>query len=117
MSKNRSIGNYGEQQAVIFLRKKGYTIVEKNWRAGKCEIDIIATYLETTIFIEVKTRTTLTHGLPEDFITESKINAVTQAAQIYLEQYPALHIRFDVISILLENNAIKDILHIQDAFY
>ena len=52
----KEIGDYGEKKAVHYLRWHGYTVKERNWRVGKCEIDIIANTWRDIVFVEVKTR-------------------------------------------------------------
>ena len=53
----KSIGDFGEKKAAQYLRLRGYRILERNWRSGKYEIDIIAATVKDLVFVEVKTRT------------------------------------------------------------
>ena len=66
MSKHNELGVKGEVIALEFLEKKGYDILEINWRFAKTEVDIIARDLNTLVIVEVKTRTSEAFGLPED---------------------------------------------------
>lgn len=118
MAKHTEIGTKGERLAANFLKNKGYLILDTNWRFEKKEIDIIAADQGSIVFIEVKTRTNFNYGFPEEAVTESKKAFLKMAAQSYYEQ-KEMHqsIRFDIISILLRNNAALEILHVEDAFY
>ena len=117
MNTNRKIGEKGELIAEQFLKESGFEIIEKNWRTGHKEIDVICKQEDYYIFVEVKTRTTVRQGMPEESISESKIRSVTEAARIYLYEKKYKDIRFDVISIILKNENEHEILHIKDAFY
>jgi putative endonuclease len=102
MNTNRKIGEKGESLAESYLIKNGYQVVERNWRSGHKEIDLICTFEDLYIFVEVKTRTNVRQGLPEESISESKIRSVTEAAQVYLREKQYKDIRFDVVSIILK---------------
>ncbi len=117
MSKNRKIGDLGEDLSVQYLQVNGYQVIEKNWTTGHKEIDIIALLNDIFIFVEVKTRTSSKMGMPEESISKRKIQSVTEAARIYLYDKNYKDIRFDVISILLKKDSLPEILHIKDAFY
>lgn len=114
----KDIGKIGENAAAKFLIRKGYRILERNWRIRGGEIDIVATDGDTVVFVEVKSRTSTEYGTGEEAITSWKIKRLINAAQAYLrykgEDYEC---RFDVISILFnERGRAKEINHIQDAF-
>jgi putative endonuclease len=111
------LGEMGEQLATDFLLKKGYVIRERNWRNVHEEIDIIASYLNTLVIVEVKTRSTATFGEPEMAVTPAKQKKLASAAGAYLES--GTHkgeMRFDVISVIVAETEIL-ITHIEDAFY
>ncbi len=116
MNTNRKIGEKGESLAESYLIDNGYQVIEKNWRTGHKEIDLICTYEDLYIFVEVKTRTNVKQGMPEEAISEKKIKSVTEAAQIYLYERKYKDIRFDVIAIIMSGDK-PEILHIKDAFY
>lgn len=82
-------------------------MVERNWRSGHKEIDLICTFEDLYIFVEVKTRTNVRQGLPEESISESKIRSVTEAAQVYLREKQYKDIRFDVVSIILKQEMLN----------
>ena len=100
MATHNEVGKEGEQIAKIFLEKKGMTILETNWRSRHLEIDIIATQNSYIHFIEVKTRTTLYCGYPEESISQKKIKNLINAAEEYLnESANWTRVQFDVIAI------------------
>ena len=118
MSKHTEIGTNGEQLAVTFLKNKGYTILETNWRTGKKEIDIIAETIDYIVFVEVKTRSNFDFGYPEEAVTDAKKNLLKLAAEVYFDlKNPNKSIRFDIISILQKGQNTQEIIHIVDAFY
>ncbi|MBK7587634.1 MAG: YraN family protein [Bacteroidetes bacterium] len=117
MHTNRIIGEKGESIAAQFLLDKGFVIVERNWRTGHKEIDLICKQADIYIFVEVKTRRNISQGMPEESISTRKINSVTEAARIYLYDKQYKDIRFDVIAIWLKQGDEVEIMHIQDAFY
>lgn len=118
MTNNKSKGNLGEAIACEYLVNKGYTILHTNWRHKYWEVDIIALRNKTLHFVEVKTRTNLNFGLPEESISEKKMNALKRAAIAYTEQngnYSLL--QFDVVSIILDKQKAKEIFLIEDVFF
>lgn len=117
MGTKRKIGEKGEALAALFLTESGYEILEKNWRTGHKEIDLICRQNEFYIFVEVKTRINLQQGMPEESVSASKINSVTEAARVYLYDKVYKDIRFDVISIIFKADDTYELLHIRDAFY
>ena len=121
----KSIGDFGEDAAVRYLKRRFYKIVDRNYTVQKYEIDIIAETLHRIVFIEVKTRTASdsnirTYGAPSAAVTRKKRTFLIAAAR----QYLAFHnvrkeVRFDVIEIYLsqeKNNKILKIQHMKDAF-
>lgn len=118
MLKHTEIGTNGEQLATIFLKNKGYLILETNWRAGKKEIDIIAENSDSIVFVEVKTRSNFNYGFPEEAVTDAKKKLLKLAAEEYFEQkQPDKSPRFDIISILQKGKNTQEIIHLEDAFY
>lgn len=114
---NKDIGNSGEDKAVEFLVTNKYSILVRNYRYKRCEIDIIAmSDSDCVCFIEVKTRSSKSFGYPEEFVDEHQKQRIYLAADNYLyENHWDKNIRFDIISILKINN-IYNIEHIIDAF-
>ena len=119
------IGRYGEELAARYLKKKGYKILERNYRAGRNELDIIAENKEYTIFVEVKARSEhkvfgFDFGNPSDAVTIAKQKRTIAAAKAYLYKRNGDNehdrmIRFDVIEVIGEGFGRK-IRHIENAF-
>ncbi len=111
-------GDTGEEIAAKFLQEKGYTIVEKNYRYGHGEIDIIARHKNYLVFVEVKLRWNLQFGLPEEGITRGKVNQVRKTAEAYLyeKKINTQDCRFDMIAILKKDSGEFSINHIENAF-
>ena len=117
MAEHNDLGNLGEELAVEFLQKNGYDILETNWTFQKAEIDIIAQKDNTLAIIEVKTRSSLEFGLPQDFVKPKKIQLMVKAVNEYLISNDLeVEVRFDIIAI---HKVAKDftIEHIEDAFF
>ncbi|MBS1588340.1 MAG: YraN family protein [Bacteroidetes bacterium] len=117
MSKHNETGVKGEQIAEKFLAEKGYRILHRNWCAGKKEIDIIAQWQDVLVFVEVKTRTSIHFSFPEEAVTPRKQQYLREAAQHYLDTIKnSLKIQFDVVSIYLFQDSVREIVHFEDAF-
>ena len=110
------LGKLGEELAVEYLTKKGYRILERNWRSGHKEIDIIALYDDTLVIVEVKTRKSDDYGDPDIAVGKSKQQMLIWAADAYV-RYKNLNadVRFDIISIVFSEGE-PEIEHIEDAF-
>jgi putative endonuclease len=94
------LGEKGEGLAVKFLKKKGYKIIERNYRTPVGEIDIIAIDGETLSFIEVKTRESIAYGLPFEAVNFFKRRKISNVALLYLKKFKKVPpCRFDVVSI------------------
>ena len=118
MTNHKLTGNKGEDIATNYLLQKGYNIVTRNWRHKHLEVDIIASHNNCLHFIEVKTRTNTKFGMPEDSITQTKMNHLKKAAEAYLYQHPQwLKIQFDVIAITLKTTIATEIFLIEDVFF
>jgi putative endonuclease len=117
MATHNETGKEGEKEAQEFLEKKGYKIVAKNWRFERAEIDILAQIQETLVVVEVKTRTSLDFGLPQDFVKPAQIKNLCKAVDAYIQMNNLdLEIRFDIIAIYKTGNKME-IEHLEDAFY
>lgn len=118
MSKHNELGKKGEKIAVDFLKKEGHKILACNYRFEHKEIDIISSLNELLIFSEVKTRSSLYYGFPEEAVTPAKQALIKKAAAHFVEENPSfLQCRFDVISIVIFNEKVMQIKHYKDAFY
>lgn len=116
MAKHYELGKEGEQLAVDFLIKKGYQILDRNWRFQKAEVDIIAQKNEILAAVEVKTRSSDYFGKPEEFVNPKKIQLLLSAIDNYvIERDLDVEVRFDIIAIIQNKTATK-IEHLEDAF-
>ena len=117
MAQHNELGKKGEQIAVDFLLKKGYEILERNYRFQKAEIDIIAKVKDTLAIVEVKTRSTADFGNPQDFLKPKQIQRLVNATDEFVNTNKLdVEVRFDIIAIVKENKQYK-IEHLEDAFY
>ncbi len=117
MAEHNDKGAEGEKLAAIYLEGKNYKILEKNWRFGKEEIDIIAEKENTLVVVEVKTRNGSFFGEPEEFVNVQKQRHLIKAANAYIEKNNLeLEVRFDIIGVILtgKNHRIN---HVEDAFH
>jgi putative endonuclease len=100
MNEKSAIGSRGEDAAMEWLRSRGYYIVERNWRIGRYEIDIIAEHYDTLHFVEVKTRKAGGWQSAYDSIDEQKIRTLRRAAAYYrATRRPRRIIQFDLIAV------------------
>ena len=117
MAEHNTTGTKGEKLASAFLEKKGYAVLETNWRFKNLEADIIATTGKTLVIAEVKTRKSNYFGEPETFVNKQKQKNLIKTAHEYIIRNELdLEVRFDIISIIMGDNQVK-INHIEDAFY
>jgi len=113
---NQAVGSMGEKMACDYLTKKGYLILDKNFRTKVGEIDIISKLKNKLVFVEVKTKISDEKGKPYEHVTKSKIAKFKRAVQAYILKFKIdCPIRLDVISIQLsEDLSIQNILHFEN---
>lgn len=99
----------GENKAVEYLDKKGYRIIRRNYRCRQGEIDIIAIDDNALCFIEVKTRSSLRHGLPCEAVSYGKLTHIRHVAGVYMSRY-----RHDVCDVRIE---VVEVLYRKGHFY
>ena len=119
MAQHNDLGKWGEEQAATFLERKGYTICDRDWRAGHRDLDIIALNEDQTILVivEVKTRTSDELNEPEEAVNKKKIRNIGNAANLYLKQFNVEYdVRFDIVSVTGTSDSNAKIEHIIDAF-
>lgn len=117
MAEHNDKGLAGEELAAAFLAQKGYTMLEKNWRFGREEIDIIAQKDKILVVAEVKTRSGSFFGEPEEFVSRQKQKNLIKAVNAYIEKKELdLEVRFDIIGVILTGKSHR-INHIEDAFH
>ena len=120
LPQRQSLGRQGEAEAARYLRRRGWRIAARNWRAGRDELDIVARDGENLVFVEVKTR-----HVPEGMLDPAglgfyavdaqKRRALLRACRAYLAalHYRPRHFRFDVIEIKIHKNGTRDLQHHQ----
>lgn len=116
MTEHIKTGNLGENLAAKFLQEKGWEIVERGYRYKHAEIDLIVKKENLLVFVEVKTRRSVSFGEPETFVDAKKAAKIFEGA----EQYTYEHnwngnIRFDIVSVKLGEP--PEIEHFEDAFH
>ncbi|MGV7222536.1 MAG: YraN family protein [Nitrospinales bacterium] len=121
MTKKRlNLGRVGEDEAIKFVKKQGYRILQTNFKTKSGEIDIIAEDKKVVAFIEVKTRTTGEYGSPLEAVNHHKQNKIVQVANQFLVQYKVENreCRFDIVAINAptEEPSTWEIELIKDAF-
>ncbi|HEY1194894.1 YraN family protein [Flavobacterium sp.] len=121
MAEHNDLGKLGEDLATAYLEENGYKILDRNYVFQKAEIDIIAQKDSIVAIIEVKTRSNLDFGSPEEFVKQKKIQLLIKAVNAYINDREKdfaedFEVRFDIIAIHLtsETTAIE---HLTDAFY
>lgn len=117
MAEHNDLGKLGEEMAVEFLQKNNYTILQTNWVFQKAEIDIIAQKENVLAVVEVKTRSSVEFGLPQEFVKPKKIQLLVKAVNEYIiENDLDVETRFDIISIYKKDKD-YEIDHLEDAFF
>jgi len=111
-------GKWGEQHALAFLKKKGYTLVKKNFRSRFGEIDLIMADGEFIVFVEVKLRKNADFAHAREFVSYHKQQKLCATANIWLSvSATKLQPRFDVIEIYAQSiDVTPQINHIENAF-
>ncbi|WP_040211705.1 YraN family protein [Clostridium polynesiense] len=115
----KTIGSYGEELAVLYLVNNGYSIIKRNLRCSKGEIDIIAVNGEIVSFIEVKSRYNSAFGLPAESITCFKKNRIISSSKYFIHRLNLYnyYIRFDIIEVYFNHsNNEYTIRFLEDAF-
>ncbi|THB71149.1 MAG: YraN family protein [Desulfovibrio sp.] len=117
MAEHLNTGAWGEDAAVEHLRGLGYAILERNWRSGQLEIDIIARHDEYLVFVEVKTRVSGERGTPQEAVGRTKQRRLTAAATQYLSSHDLWEspCRFDIIAVTKTAGGLN-LEHMENAF-
>ena len=112
------LGQLGERAAARFLKKKGYHILEKNYRVRSGEVDIVAREKGSIVFVEVKTRSSAEFGLPEESLSSRKKVHLTKTALSYLAHHSIRDrdCRFDVVAVIMKGGRVEEIRLIRNAF-
>lgn len=123
---SKQIGDRGEDLAAEYLERYGYRILDRNYRYERAEVDLVCFEPAEApedggeiVFVEVKTRSGLGYGAPEDAVTTEKQRHIARASEAYLyeRQLEGAPVRFDVVSIVLNRGELPKIEHFEDAFW
>jgi len=118
MLKRKEIGAVGEKLAADFLKKRGYKIIQRNFRCREGEIDIIVQKDECLVFVEVRTKKNTAFGTPEESVTLSKREKLISLAETYLQACDKAPVswRIDVVAVeLTPDNRVSRLEHIENA--
>lgn len=121
----KHIGDRGEALAAEYLSQAGYRILDRNYRYERAEIDLVCfdagddEARGEIVFVEVKTRSGLAFGPPEEAVTDEKQEHIVHAAKAYVyeRRLEGAPVRFDVVSIVLNQDEAPDIDHFKSAFW
>ena len=118
MTSNKTTGDKGEELAAVYLQKNGYTILERNWRFKRWEVDIIASKNKFLYFFEIKTRTSNRFGNPEESIGREKMNNLKNAAEEYQYLNPEWkYLQFNVLAITMNYGEPIEYFLIEDVYF
>jgi putative endonuclease len=111
-------GELGERTAKKHLRKLGLKFLAANFKSDRGEIDLIFRDADCLVFVEVKARSSETFGRASTHVDARKRRLLSQTALDYLRllKNPAVKIRFDIIEVVLENSAVKEVRHLPNTF-
>ncbi len=98
----KKVGALGEKLAQDFLKKRRYRIIETNYRDRLGEIDIVATHRKQLVFVEVRTKTGSSFGLPEESITQAKKEKLVSLALNYLQTHRGLPSEWQIDMVAVE---------------
>ncbi|MFN5921794.1 MAG: YraN family protein [Bacteroidota bacterium] len=113
---NKKFGQWGEDFAVQYLEKKGYTVLARNYTYDRVEVDIICRLGDEIIFVEVKARSSDMMAYPEKSEGKAKQRHMRMAAEQFMDENSLLlPARFDIVALVKGEKF--EVLHIEDAFY
>jgi putative endonuclease len=113
------LGRFGERIAALWLRKRGWKILYRNYRAKRGgEVDIVARDRDTLVFVEVKTRSSVAFGNPADAVDEEKQKLVIRGAWDWMRRlgHPDIFYRFDIVEVIAQDGKPPEVNHIASAF-
>jgi putative endonuclease len=102
MAAKDTLGRSGEDRAVLYLQERGYRLIDRNWRCAQGEIDVIVQRGNETVFVEVKTRSTLAYGHPFEAITPIKLARLKRLAASWCAQADRQvnRVRLDAVAVI-----------------
>lgn len=117
MAAHNDLGRWGEEMAAQYLEHKGYTVVERNWKWGHRDLDIVAIDAGCLVVVEVKTRRNQAFMAPEKAVDRRKIQSLCIAANAFVKlRHVGMPLRFDIITVTGTSTDDCEIDHIQEAF-
>ena len=119
MAEHNDLGKWGEDEAALYYEDKGYEILERDWKVGKRDIDLIALTedKDTLVFVEVKTRQNNDLQEPEEAVDVKKMRNLAIAANAYVKLHGLdMDVRFDIISVIGKCSCVESIECFEDAF-
>ena len=115
MAAHNDLGKWGEDLAADYLQDKGYVIIDRDWKSGHHDLDIVAKEGDTLVIVEVKTRRNRLFGNPEEAIDYKKRQSLQSAINHYVKSHHVnVPVRFDIISIVGTIGSTPEIDHIKD---
>jgi putative endonuclease len=114
MAAKDTLGRRGEELAARYLTQRGYQLIERNWRCNQGEIDLIVRHDGATVFVEVKTRSSIAFGHPFEAITPRKLARLRRLAAAWCAQADGAvwRIRIDAVAVIASGDDIA-IEHLQ----
>lgn len=118
MAAKDALGKRGEDIAEQYLTDRGLTVIERNWRCARGEIDLVATDGDVLVFVEVKTRSSTRFGHPLEAITAAKLARLRRLAGAWCEAHPGRwqRIRIDAIAVLAPRDGAVSVEHLEGVF-
>lgn len=119
MAEHNDLGKWGEDEAALYYEDRGYEILERDWKVGKRDIDLIALTedKDTLVFVEVKTRQNNDLQEPEEAVDMKKMRNLAIAANAYVKLHGLdMDVRFDIISVIGKCSCVESIECFEDAF-
>ena len=119
MAEHNELGKWGEDEAALYLEDKGYVIIDRDWKIGKRDLDILALSPDgkTLAVVEVKTRSGDEYQQPEEAVDARKMRNLAIAANAYVKEHLVdKELRFDIISVVGVGHQVERLEHLRDAF-
>lgn len=119
MAEHNELGKWGEDEATLYLESEGYVVIERDWKIGKRDLDILAVSPdgETLVVVEVKTRSGDEYQQPEEAVDGRKMRNLAIAANAYVKEHLVdKELRFDIISVVGVGHQVEHLEHLKDAF-
>ena len=119
MAEHNELRKWGEDEAALYLEDEGYVIIDRDWKIGKRDLDILALSPDgkTLAVVEVKTRSGDEYQQPEEAVDGRKMRNLAIAANAYVKEHQVdKELRFDIISVVGVGHQVEHLEHLKDAF-